>query len=95
MINNDWKKGMEESQCFIAVIDSNYFDESLCIEQALYAKTLKKPTILIIVKKAKLTIPDLFNNIVLKIDVKDENALIKKQDKILNTIRKLIKKKKI
>ena len=95
MITNDWRKGIEDTDCFISIISPNFFEEPLCIDQALYAKSLNKPTILIIVKGTVFTIPDLFDNIVLKIEIKDAIDLRERKQEINNKIKEALKKRKL
>jgi len=85
----DWRKGIEDSEYFIPIIDPTFFEDPQCIEQALYAKNLKKSTILFIIKGTKFIIPDLFENIILKIEIKDGKDLMERQEEILNRLLKI------
>lgn len=87
---NDWRKGIEDSGHFLAIVTPSFFKDALPIEQALYAKELKKPTILLRKEGTKLEIPDLFDNIILEIIYKDEEDFNKREAEIAEKIIKIM-----
>ncbi len=86
----DWKKGMEESAYFMSIVDNDYFEDPFCIEHALYAKTLKKPTILFVQKGTEFTIPDLFENILIRIEFRDVQDFKERKREIMKNVFEVI-----
>jgi len=39
----DWRRGIEQSRLFVALITSHYLRDATCLAQAAYAKQLGKP----------------------------------------------------
>lgn len=87
----DWREGIEDSEYFFPIISSEYFEDLVCIEQALYAKSLKKPTILFVIKGTTFLIPDLFENIITTIEIEDEKDLKERKEEIINNLRRYLK----
>ncbi len=86
---SDWKKGIEMSKYYLPIITPNFFNDPIAIEQAIYAKQLKKPTILFIVKNTEFAINDLFDNVVMKIEIEDIEDFKKREKEISKKILKL------
>lgn len=84
------RKGIEQSEYFLAIIGECYYDDPDCIEQFLYAKNLGKPMILYIKKGINEIITDLFKNCDIKLaimfdDIKDIEKSKGKLFTILNS----------
>jgi hypothetical protein len=82
------RKGIEQSEYFIAIIEEHYYDDPDCIEQFLYAKNLGKPMILYIKKGINKIITELFKNCDIKHtfmfdDIKD---IEKSKGKLFNVL---------
>lgn len=57
----DWKKLLEESNVYIALVTKDFCDDMLCVEQTMFAKTHNIPTIVLWHKGVSLSIPDIFD----------------------------------
>lgn len=87
-MNKNIRKGIEESEYFIAIIDENYYDDPDCIEQFLYAKNLGKPMILYIKRGIKKIITDIFKGCDIRFTFiyDDINNLEESRDELLNVL---------
>lgn len=97
MTHTHWKELLESSEVFVCVVDKSFFKGAKCVEQAIYAKNLKKKFVLIIEKGTVFTIPDMFKDvdIIFKCEYVDYHDLAKSSDKMLkalNNVKKNIKK---
>lgn len=55
----DWRKELEESQLYVAIITESFCDDMMCLEQTLFAKEYQIPTIILWHKGVVIDIPDL------------------------------------
>ena len=86
----DWRKDMDESYVYIALVEDDFSENIRCIEQTLYAKAKKIPTIILILEGTELSIPDLFEgcNVVAKF-IFNENNKFEIKRKFMNKVREL------
>jgi len=54
----DWRRGIEQSRLFVALISSHYLRDATCLAQAAYAKQLHKPFRLLLLPQTQ--VPDAF-----------------------------------
>lgn len=91
----DWKKIIESSKYFVSIVTNNFFKDVEAVEQALYAKELKKPTIILKERGVIYEIPDLFDNIILEIEFIDEEDFVRRKKEIAEQIHSVLKNQKI
>ena len=87
-----WKKVLKRSRFCVFAISNQFFEESELIEYVLYAKSLRKPIILMIERSTIESIRDVFKdaNLIGKIEFesgKDNKDKIERE--IMEIVRKL------
>lgn len=71
----NWRGALDDSDLYIAIVSKHFSEDTECIEQTIYAKERKIPTILLWREGVESSIPDLFDgmNIVAEFIFNDEN----------------------
>jgi hypothetical protein len=92
---HEWKKNLETSDIYLGLISEGFFEQPRLLEQFLYAKSLKKPMVLLIQKGSEVNPPDIFDGAdiraILDYD-EDENLSRERLLSELNKIRKELRK---
>lgn len=88
---HDWKKSLEISDIYLGLISKGFFENPRLLEQFLYAKTLKKPMILLIQKGSEVNPPDIFNGADIRaiLDYDEDENL--SRERLLNELNKIRK----